>query len=863
MGEYKENPPIIQSDVSDKKPEIQRYLGLIDEADKLAARYKGTEKEYLKLIELLSEAEDIVGRQSDIQGDTPIEKEQSAAKIFQTGKNILTISSLLEKAQEKQNEYIHGALSQEKPPQTAVEKETVFVLKKIPSTILPPGDIAVTPSGEGGKYEPVRFEQRLQELLKILLEHEVFIDDIIVTIGETGRQQRREVSYASIEIPRLRRVVLVCDQVGEATFVIHGYISPEELSSLTKEQLQTKYVGKVKKIDRHNEQQWRRELQEAIFTEDSWGKLDTSEQPGQSSVKLDTRDIDAWRTILHNQYTPQQWVNLESKQKRKMRINGLGLLPIARIFGVQGNLVDNRAVHLELGRQIYGDDAAILMAAEENRQKKEAQKRPIEQWREIIKGIYTAEQWVELKEEEKLKLKIDGLKLIAIAKIFGIHKNPISRHETHLNLGKQIYGDDPAILKALEVKKRAPEQWRETIKEKIKTVYTARQWVELKTEERKKIQIDGLKLKAIALIFETQRDPIYDYISFLELGRQIYGDDPVIMAAIEAKKRTPEQWREIIKGIYTTEQWIQLKNEERWEIKIDGLKLNAIARIFEIQGDPNSDNIVHLKLGRQIYGGDPVILKALEVEERTPEQWREAIKKQYTAETWVGLKTKEREKVAIDDRKLHAIAGIFEVNGDPRSNRAVYLKLGRQIYGDDPVIIAAAQLVEDEETSQRPKRPWHETIKKTHTPEQWREIIKRTFTPQQWVILKNRERLKVKIEDLGLAAIARIFGIQGDPNFNRDVHLDLGRQIYGDDPAILKAFEIKGRAPEEWREIIKKTFTPQQWTTIKHRQRKKMRIDGIGLQAIARIFGIQGDPTNDVNIYKELGKVIYGNDLIS
>ena len=88
-------------------------------------------------MELLSEAEDIVGKQPDIHGDTPIEKEQNAAKMFQIGKEkALTISSLLEKAQEKQNEYIHKTLSQEKPTQTGLKKGC-FCLEKIPQTIYP------------------------------------------------------------------------------------------------------------------------------------------------------------------------------------------------------------------------------------------------------------------------------------------------------------------------------------------------------------------------------------------------------------------------------------------------------------------------------------------------------------------------------------------------------------------------------------------------------------------------------------------------------------------------------------------------------------------------------------------------------
>ena len=396
-------------------------------------------------------------------------------------------------------------------------------------------------------------------------------------------------------------------------------------------------------------------------------------------------------------------------------------------------------------------------AEEENKQKREALNRSTELWREVIKQRYTAEHWAELKEEERQELKIDGLKLRAIAKIFGIQESPVGLRAIHLKLGRQIYGDDPVIMKAIGVKERTPEQWHKLIKEKIKTMYTAGQWVELKTEERKKVQIENLKLKMLARIFGIQGDSIYNHTNFLELGRQIYEDDPVILKAIEVEERTPEQWREKIKETYTVERWVNLKNRGRSKTKIENLGLSAIARIFGIQGDPNFNRVVYLNTGRQIYGDDPVILKAIEVEERTPEQWREVIKGKYTAEQWIGLQTKEREEMKIDGHKLHSIAGIFGIQGDPTSNRAVHLKLGEKIYENDPVITAAVK--EAGETPKRPKRPWHETIKKTRMPEQWREMIKGKYTAEQWANLKNRERLKVKIEDLGLAAIARIFEV--------------------------------------------------------------------------------------------------------
>ena len=57
------------------------------------------------------------------------------------------------------------------------------------------------------------------------------------------------------------------------------------------------------------------------------------------------------------------------------------------------------------------------------------------------------------------------------------------------------------------------------------------------------MQIENLKLKMLARIFEF-KEIQYNHTNFLELGRQIYENDPVILKAIEVEERTPEQWRE-------------------------------------------------------------------------------------------------------------------------------------------------------------------------------------------------------------------------------------------------------------------------------------------------------------------------------
>jgi hypothetical protein len=66
------------------------------------------------------------------------------------------------------------------------------------------------------------------------------------------------------------------------------------------------------------------------------------------------------------------------------------------------------------------------------------------------------------------------------------------------------------------------------------------------------------------------------------------------------------------------------------------------------------------------------------------------------------------------------------------------------------------------------------------TTDQIRELIKSHFTPETWASMTKARKIALKIQSLGLKAIARLFGVDGTPVDNRAVHLTLGRAIWGE-----------------------------------------------------------------------------------
>ena len=78
------------------------------------------------------------------------------------------------------------------------------------------------PRGHGGSFEGPRLDARAGRLVQDLNRSGVFTDDLIIHKGRTQPGAMRQEAYTLIQMPRHDREVLVCDQVGNATFVGKG-----------------------------------------------------------------------------------------------------------------------------------------------------------------------------------------------------------------------------------------------------------------------------------------------------------------------------------------------------------------------------------------------------------------------------------------------------------------------------------------------------------------------------------------------------------------------------------------------------------------------------------------------------------------
>ncbi len=158
-------------------------------------------------------------------------------------------------------------------------------------------------------------ESRYGKILEILRENEIYADDIIVYKGQLRTSQMRQTSYRVIQIPRLSKTIFVCDEYGEASFVIDSLVYPEVFLEHTKSDIREKLAAK--KII-HSED-WETRILEAIFgTSEERKKLKTEKT---SEKKIDVREITELREeVLRLFLTPMDLMTLTSKQKAELKI---------------------------------------------------------------------------------------------------------------------------------------------------------------------------------------------------------------------------------------------------------------------------------------------------------------------------------------------------------------------------------------------------------------------------------------------------------------------------------------------------------------------------------------------------------------
>lgn len=263
---------------ADQETMLQTYQSHLTTARDLVRNYRGSKKEYQTVFTVLLNFERWM---ADVFGEPNGANDNIAQRLTHEQETLIhegftaheqnsqpmekqrTIEELLATAAQSFQVWF-SKIAKDNGVEAALTILNVPV-KNLPGVILPPKDTTKIEKGSGTGLDEFREMPRMQQLIAFLNRNEIFTDDIQITAGELLPNQMRESTYYLVEIPSLQRSILVCNEVGEATFIVKTYINPKLLLTLDKESLQKQYPTQVSRIIYSNQDQWETSLYENIF----------------------------------------------------------------------------------------------------------------------------------------------------------------------------------------------------------------------------------------------------------------------------------------------------------------------------------------------------------------------------------------------------------------------------------------------------------------------------------------------------------------------------------------------------------------------------------------------------------------------
>lgn len=788
------------------------YQSNIAHAGTLAGDFDGKQASYEVLMETLSTLEQWLQGifRPQLQQRLKTDEELVAAQLLGLKKG-LSIDDLLDTAAKSFRAKVLDALKGE-ARFMALGKKLGVLAVQTDEILLPPGAGAIqqrSPNREDVDTEKieVRMEQRLAEVIILLQDNGIYTDDIVVVSGNVRTDMVRAETYALVEIPRLRRQVLVCDEVGEATFVIQGMFDRKMLQMLTKEELQEKYPEQVRRIVRKNPEQWSRDLLEALFTTKVQTKDGHKEiKSNPIGEKYDLQELERVRAAIFAKYpTSMDWMKV--CDDTGLIVLGYGVTKLGTIFHIPDNVRLRKKDLIVLGIAIYGDGDLFLQSELEHAlfcdRLIQGDVSALEQLRvRITKVCPNGETWMPLFRQSGDITPGFGQKRLAT--IFGIAGDPLGQKKAFVKLGMSILGENCEILRkeleAITFDERLDQgdvEALEELRNRIKAKHpNGEVWMTLGASQSGTTIILGYGIDRLKKLFNEPGD-VHLRKNFISLGVAIYGTVDLALQKELARIRfderidqyDPEAIEELRQCIkqrhHNGEAWMELftKNGD----VTPGFGKKRLATIFGIVGDPNTQKKAFVALGSAVFGGNDKKLQdeleTIQLNERlvlgSPEEIKRLvndIKSVYPdGNTWMTLWKKSGD--IVSGYKIRKIGLTFKVADNPLNHRKAFVALGIAIYGDADQRLQQeqARLLFDERIAQD----------QPEALEELRNKIKETL-PNGSVWLNRFATVGEVVPGYGFVRLGKVFKVDGNPKNQKMPFIQLGRAIYGPDDPILK-----------------------------------------------------------------------------
>jgi hypothetical protein len=240
-----------------------------------------------------------------------------------------------------------------------------------------------------------------------------------------------------------------------------------------------------------------------------------------------------------------------------------------------------------------------------------------------------------------------------------------------------------------------------------------------------------------------------------------------------------------------------------------------------------------------------------------------------TYEEWLKAKfylPTNRKKFKVEGVGLSGLAKQMDVvnNTSKAITKEKCLELGAIIYGEEEVRKYNEKKKEEEEQKKKEEE--------RHRSELIVTMKQKIPTYEEWLKVKFYSAKNVKEFNVGgvtLRQFTRILGCEYVENVSREVYLELGEVIYGEEEVM--EYNKKKEQEEERKQKEKETYrnelivavkqkipTYEEWLKAKFysaKNAKKFNVEGLTFRQFARILEYKG-----VKEYLELGEMIYGEE---
>lgn len=338
---------------------------------------------------------------------------------------------------------------------------TKIITKPFSGIYFPPGKKPVAGYVDGGsEWKHPRFDESVTNFLRLLRTIGVFTDDIMLlpelqqpeteSVHFEGREvtltrvqnpherQMRELAYIRIEIPRLNRTVMLCDQVGEAAFVFEGIVSDQYLTTHKKEESETDGTYAVTKVRRGP--RWADDMRAALLNDGTTGAGPKIDIVGWEDVRAqgiaalrETCPVEAW--------LQRGTTNLDIEVHPGMTLPDFG-----HKLGYRN--LRARVFRLEIASLVWPDDERIRLELVEARTRERALQRTKEEWIDRVHEVLSAAQILAMSIEDARTRTYDGVLLVVIARAILSKEVTFKKRSGLLSLGTALYPEDRQLQRA-------------------------------------------------------------------------------------------------------------------------------------------------------------------------------------------------------------------------------------------------------------------------------------------------------------------------------------------------------------------------------------------------------------------------------